>query len=112
MARRLFGTSSASSEMHDEKADDRGHGGEMHVARDIVTAEQRGQFRKLHRLPDRQPRQDDDNGDDKDAGIKQLLHGVVVREVVMRELDGERRLDVGNHLARLRSAAACGESGR
>src|SRR5262245_2804910 len=37
-------------DMHDEEPDDRRHGEEMHIARGIVTAEQRGQFLELHRL--------------------------------------------------------------
>src|ERR1019366_8140918 len=36
--------------MHDQEADDRAHGEEMHIAGDIVAAEQRGQFLELHRL--------------------------------------------------------------
>src|SRR5450631_3469654 len=34
--------------MHDQKSEDRAHCEEMHVAGDIVAAEQRGQFLELH----------------------------------------------------------------
>ena len=55
MARRLFGTSERHDHVDDQKADDRRHGEEMHVARALVAAEQRGQLLQLHRLPDREP---------------------------------------------------------
>src|SRR3972149_1627871 len=51
--------------MHEQETDDRRHGEEMHVTAKVVTAEQRGQLLKLHRLPDRQTRQhDNDAGED------------------------------------------------
>src|SRR5215831_12285760 len=64
-----------------KKADDRAHCDKVHIAGEIVAAEQRGQFLKLHRLPDRQAGQHDDNAAQNDAGVEQLLHGVVVREI-------------------------------
>jgi hypothetical protein len=36
---------------------------------------------------------------DYDAGIEKLLDGVVVREVIMREFESQRRLQIRNHLA-------------
>ena len=117
MARRLFGTSSASATCTTEESDDRAHGEEMHVAGKIVAAEQRGQFLELHRLPDRQARQHDQDAAQDHAGVKHLLHGVVVREIVMRELEGERGLGVAEHLGRsdrqqLAAEAAGGEAER
>src|SRR5471030_458530 len=41
------------SHMHGQKSDDGRHGEKMQVARKVITAEQRGQFLELHRLPDR-----------------------------------------------------------
>ena len=87
--------------MHHQKSDDRAHGEEMHVAGGVVAAEQRGQFLELHRLPDRKTGQHDQDAAQDDAGVEHLLHGVVVRQVIMRELEGERGLGVGEHLRRI-----------
>ena len=64
-------------DVHHQEADDRRHGEEVHVARSIVAAEQRGQLLELHRLPDRKARTARSRCPHNDAGIKQLLHGVV-----------------------------------
>src|SRR5664279_5155717 len=73
--------------VYSQEPDDRAHCDEMHVAGNIVAAEQRGQFLELHRLPDRETRQHDHDAGEDHAGVKHLLHRVVVREIVMRELE-------------------------
>src|SRR5215813_7913751 len=85
--------------MDNQKADDRRHGEEMHEARGIVAAEQRGQLLKLHRLPDRKPGSDDDDPGNDHTEVKELLHGVVNREIVMGEPAFERRVRIRDHLA-------------
>ena len=52
MARRLFGTRTASSNMDREEDDYRGHAEEVDKSRGIISAEQRRQILQLHRLPD------------------------------------------------------------
>ena len=42
-----------------------------------------GEFGELHRLPQRQTGDHDQNADQHDAEIENFLHGVVVREIVM-----------------------------
>src|ERR1700730_15999431 len=48
-------------DMHHQERDDRRHAEEMNETRDVIAAEQRGQPLHLHRLPDRQSRQHDDD---------------------------------------------------
>src|ERR1700680_5149329 len=81
-------------DMHDQERDDRRHADKVDVTRDVIAAEQRGQILQLHRLPDRKHRQHDH------AGIEQLLHVIVSAEVVMRELEGQRRLHIRDHAVR------------
>src|SRR5208282_5860083 len=45
--------------VHDQERDDRRHGGEVHITRGIVAAEETGKGLKLHRLPDRHARKHD-----------------------------------------------------
>ena len=77
IARRLFGTSSASATCTAGSRQSR-HGEEVHVTGKIVAAEQRGQFLELHRFPDRQTRQHDHDAGKDHAEVEQLLHRVVV----------------------------------
>ena len=98
MARRLFGTTTA-SHVHHQEADDRRHREEMNVARRLIAAEQHGEFLQLHRLPERQPRQHDHDAGDNDAELDSPLHRVVDRKIVVRELEGQRRPGVGDHLS-------------
>src|SRR3954469_677500 len=72
-------------DMHRDEADDQGHADEMHVTRGVVAAEQGGEPLQLNRLPDRQARQHDQHADHDDAGIKQLLHVIVFRQILVRE---------------------------
>src|SRR6185437_6260561 len=58
--------------MHGQKSDDCRHGEEMHVARKIITAEQRSQLLELHRLPDREAGQHDQDAAQDDASIEHL----------------------------------------
>src|SRR6476646_9516263 len=102
-------------DMHHQEGADRGHAEEMHVARHVIAAEQRRQILQLHRLPDRKTRQHDHDADDDNAGIEQLLHVVVLGQVVMRELAGQRRPGIRDHAARgdrqkLPAEAAGGEA--
>src|SRR5437588_11927999 len=77
-------------DMNDQKRNDQAHADEVNVTRNIVTAEQRRQPLQLHRFPDRQAREHDDDADHDDAGIEQLLHVIVFGQIVMRELEGQR----------------------
>ena len=65
MARRLFGTISASATWTVKKSHDRRHGEEMDVAGEVVAAEERGEVLELHRLPDRKARQHDDDAGER-----------------------------------------------
>ena len=87
-------------DMHDQEQHDRRHGEEMHVARQLVAAEQRRQPPQLHRLPHRKPRQHHHDPGDDDADIGDLLHRIVDREIVVRELAAKRQRGVGSDLAR------------
>src|SRR5262245_21399640 len=75
--------------MDDEKADNGRHGERVEITGGIVTAEHSAQFLQLYRLPDGEARQHDDDACYNDAEIKQLLHGVVDREIIVGELSGE-----------------------
>src|SRR5450631_3292612 len=70
-------------DVNHQEADDRRHAEEVDVTGDIVAAEQCRQVLQLHRLPDRQSRQHDDDSDRDDAGIEQLLNIIVLCQVVM-----------------------------
>src|SRR5208283_3692327 len=86
--------------MHDQERNDGRHGGEVHITRGIVAAEETGQMLQLHRLPDRHPRQHDDETGEQDAQIEKLLHCVVDREIVMREAAAQRGHEVADNIAR------------
>ena len=63
---------------------------EVEHARGLEAAQQRYQAGELHRLPDRQPGHDlGDTGQDHDD-VKQLLDGIVRRDVFMRDFEVER----------------------
>ncbi len=103
--------------MHHDEARDRGHGEEVHVACGVVAAEYGGEPLQLHRLPDREPRQHDHDTRKNDAEVEELLHGVVVGEVVVGEPAGQGRPGVGDHLAgadrgQLAAEAAAGNAER
>src|SRR5271165_6997726 len=83
----------------DEKADNRRHGAEMHVARSIVSAEECGQPLKLNRLPDGYAGQHDDDAGKDHAEIEELLHGVIDGKVGVGELAAERCRGIGPDLA-------------
>src|SRR5688572_25376048 len=85
--------------MNHEEADDQRHADEMHDARALETTEQYGKLGELHRLPHRKSRQHLYDDDDDDSGIEQLLHGVVARDVVMRELEAQRIAHIRDQLA-------------
>ncbi len=71
----------------------------MHEPDGLETAEQGGKLGELHRLPQRETRNHDENADQNDAEIKNLLHGVVVREIVMAEPKPQRLADRRQYLA-------------
>ena len=87
------------ADVHDDETDDRRHAQKMHQARGLETAEQRQQFRKLDRLPDRKPGNDGQYADTDDADIKQLLHRVVAGGIVVREAKQQRGFDGRNQFA-------------
>jgi hypothetical protein len=112
IARRLW-HQQRETDVDNQERDDCGHRGEMHVARKIVAAEHGRQFLELHRLPDRKTRQDDHNAGEKDPDIQRFLHGVIMREVVVREIEVQRRFDVRQHVARVnRKQLAAEAAGR
>src|SRR5690242_19424528 len=103
--------------VNDQERDDCRHRKKVDIARDIIPAEQRRQFLKLHGLPYRKPGQDDDYSREYDACIEQLLDRVVTRQVVMREAKGRRsfkiRHDVGwPNRPKLAPEPAAGETQR
>jgi hypothetical protein len=60
-----------------------------------------GQFgKKLHRLPQHQARYHDQDADHHDAKIKQLLNGVVVREIVVTKTKSQRLADCQENFAK------------
>src|SRR5882757_87179 len=100
-------------DMHHDERDDQGHADEVNVARGIVAAEQSGEPLQLHRLPDRQARQHDQYADHDHARVKQLLHVIVFRQIIVRELAGQRRPGIRDDALRrnrqqlLAEAAGC-----
>ena len=58
-----------------------------------------GQFGELHRLPQAQPGNHDQNADQDDAEIENFLHRVVDRQIVMAQTKAQRIADRGEKLA-------------
>src|SRR5262245_33019826 len=85
-------------DMHGKEPDDRNHCEEMQVACCVISAEQSCKFLELDRLPDRQAGKHDDDAGQDHAGIEQFLHGVVAREIVMRELERQGGSQVCNQV--------------
>ena len=77
--------------MHEQKADNGDHAEEVHEPRALEIVEQIGQLRELHRLPDRQTREHLDDDDHDDADVEQPLDGVVAGEIIVGELERQRR---------------------
>ena len=85
--------------MDHEKADDRRHAEEMHEPDGLEAAEQRRQLGELHRFPQRQPGDHDEDADRHNAEIENLLHGVVMRQILVREAKAQRVADGRHDLA-------------
>jgi hypothetical protein len=85
-------------DMNDQEQHDRGHAEKMHEPCGLKVVEQRRELRELHRLPDRETGEDDEDTDQHDADVKKLLHGVVAGEVVVLETKGKRIADGRNKL--------------
>ena len=66
-------------------------GEEVDDAGVVITAHQVTQPRELHRLPDRKTRQDHDHDVHDHRQISELLYGVVMRQIVVTELEAQRR---------------------
>ena len=79
----------------------------MHEARGLKIVEQRRQLGELHRLPDREPGEDDDNANQHDADIEHLLDRVVAGEIVVPETQCQRVADGRNRARPTRSETAC-----
>ena len=79
--------------MHDEEQHDRSHAEKMHEPCGLEIVEQRRQLGELHRLPDRETGQNDDDADQNDADIEQLLDSVVAGEVIVLETQGHSIAD-------------------
>jgi len=69
-------------------------------AASLTSAEQFAQQRKLHRFPQHQTGQHEENGIRDDKQVRRALHGVVVRRVGMRQPAVPGRLQVGDEGAR------------
>src|SRR6476646_4325560 len=66
-------------DMYDEKGHNQRHADEMHIAREVITAEHGRQPLKLDRLPNRKTRQHHHDPDDDDEHVQELLHLVIPR---------------------------------
>ena len=73
-----------------KKSDDRGHAQEVHHPGRLKTAEQGGELGELHRLPQREAGDHDEDADRHDAEIENFLNGVVVRQIVVAETEAQR----------------------
>ena len=91
MATRVFGTISARATCRSEKADDGDHAQEVHETRALEVVEEDGELGELHGLPDHQAREHLQDDDEDDADVEHALHRVVVREVVVGELERQGR---------------------
>ena len=98
--------------VNDDERHDRRHAEKMHQPDVLETAEQAGQLGELHRLPQRQAGNHDQDADQHDAEIEHLLHGVVMREIVMAQTKPQRFADRDENLAWPRSETVSAESGR
>ena len=63
MATRRVRHQQRQGDMHHQEQDDCGHAEEVNEACGLEVVEQRSEFRELHRLPQRQARQHDENAD-------------------------------------------------
>src|SRR5262249_164998 len=72
-------------DMDGKKSQDCRNGEEVDITCGVIAAEQHGQIFELHRFPDRQPGQNDDDAGHEHAGIEQALYRIVDGEVVMGE---------------------------
>src|SRR5580704_9419115 len=86
--------------VHSQESYDRCHRGEVHVARGIVAAEECREPPELHRLPDRYARKHDHTAGQQHTNIEKLLHRIINRKVVVRELAAQRGDKVTHHFAR------------
>ena len=73
----------------------------MDEARGLEAAEQRGQFGKLHRLPDREAGEHLNDADQDDADVEHALHGVVAGQIVVLEAEAQRVANIGEQRARV-----------
>ncbi len=92
--------------VHQREAHQREHEDEVPPARPHEPAEERGQRGQGHRLPDRQPAEDEQGGDQRHGEVGQLLQGVVLplarvvaarEEVELRHLPGVARVAAAGH---------------
>src|SRR6516162_1021205 len=70
----------------------------MHKARGLKVVEQGRKLGELHRFPEREAGEYDDDTHRDDADIEHLLDGVVVGEVIMAETKGESIAHGGDQL--------------
>ena len=85
--------------MDQQKGHDSGHAQEMHQPGGLEAAEQNREFRELHRLPQRQTRDHDEDPDQHDTDIKNFLNRVVVRQIIMAQTKSQRVADGRENLA-------------
>jgi hypothetical protein len=84
--------------MYDEKQHDYRHRPKMDKSSRVEIAKERGQDADLHRLPNRNAGQDDQDARSDDAAVKEALDGVVDRQIRMSEASGERRANVADYV--------------
>ncbi len=70
--------------MDGDKADDAGHGEEVHDPRCVVSTEQGGERRELDRFPDGEAGQDGAGAEKQDDDIEKLLNRIVDAGLVSR----------------------------
>src|SRR5580658_2334866 len=85
--------------MHDDEAHNCRHAQEVNNSNGLEIIKQARELGELHRLPEAQAGNHDENADEDYAEIKNFLDRVVNRQIVMAETEVQRIVDRGEKLA-------------